>query len=346
MQPTNPSSNELFVRLLKEQSNRLNCQCQQFQTEIRSFISATMDDSSINDKLSKVLDNYSTSLNKICVEYLIKLESQISHVSSKPQSVKPNASTRRYSCHLCDVSYTTQSSLCRHNRNNHSQLSDDDGDFVCGLCANSDYEQSSLSRIKLQCDICGKCFKNAAGLGSHKVCCRERASHSSDSPWKCDICDRVFQMRYTLARHKTTHSDDRPFRCEYCQKGFTRHPYLMQHIIRVHKKNPWKCDQCDQAFRIKKELKEHVELDHKTKGSEQTETVINDDDTSMKNERFDAGDETDEMDADEMIHDERSLQRQHLYCSDDPSDVSEANSVLRLRIPKFKQTNSLLNRRL
>eukprot|EP01083_Nonionella_stella_P162868 535098_1 len=114
MQPTNPSSNELFVRLLKEQSNRLNCQCQQFQTEIRSFISATMDDSSIDDKLSKVLDNYSTSLNKICVEYLIKLESQISHVPSTPQSVNPNASTRPYSCQLCDVSYTAKSSLRRH----------------------------------------------------------------------------------------------------------------------------------------------------------------------------------------------------------------------------------------
>eukprot|EP01083_Nonionella_stella_P274630 932308_1 len=187
-----------------------------------------MDDSSIDDKLSKVLDNYSTSLNKICVEYLIKLESQISHVPSTPQSVKPNASTRPYPCQLCDVSYTAKSSLRRHNRNNHSQFSGDDGDFVC---ADSDSEQSSLSRIKFKCDICGKCFKNAAGLGSHKVCCRKKASHAT---WKCDICDKAFPRRYALAEHKMTHSDCRPFRCEYCQKGFTRHHYLMQHITQVH----------------------------------------------------------------------------------------------------------------
>eukprot|EP01083_Nonionella_stella_P184815 672232_1 len=156
MKPS-PSSDQPVLALLKQQSNRLNNECQHFQAELRSFISASSDDSCINEKLSKVLDNYSTSLNKICVQYLIKLESQLS--STQP-FVNPNH-TGSYSC--------PKTSLLRHNRKNHTQMTqsqlydDDDDDDDDSSSYESDSAQSSLSHTQLEhalkCDICDRCFR-------------------------------------------------------------------------------------------------------------------------------------------------------------------------------------------
>eukprot|EP01083_Nonionella_stella_P144926 453261_1 len=274
---SNPTTSHLVLDLLKEQSNRLNNECQHFQAELRSFISTTGhgDDTSINEKLSKVLDNYSTSLNKICVQYLIKLESQLP--STQP-SVNPNH-TGSHSC--------PKTSLLRHNRKNHpqsqSQIYDDADDDSSSY--ESDSAQSSLSHTQLEhalkCDICDRCFRRGQDLTRHKACCLKKLSNPY--PWKCDICERVFEKASTLAYHKATHSDHRPFKCEYCTARFKLHPYLVQHIIKVHKENPWKCDECPQAFRLKKELKEHMEADHKQKEKDkQTKTErIHDNETTV-----------------------------------------------------------------
>eukprot|EP01083_Nonionella_stella_P144925 453260_1 len=328
---SNPTTSHLVLDLLKEQSNRLNNECQHFQAELRSFISASSDDSCINEKLSKVLDNYSTSLNKICVQYLIKLESQLQPSSTQP-SANPNP-TRPYSCSLCDISYTTRSSLLRHNRKNHlhTQSSGDENDDSSSNDSDSDSDVSSLSLAQhereFKCDICDRCFRRGGDLTRHKAFCMKKQSN----PWKCDICERVFESASRLAHHKTIHSDHRPFKCEYCTSRFKLHPYLVQHIIRVHKANPWKCDECSQTFRVKKELKKHVEAGHTMQEIE----TLNDNHTnvdnwnrtnSIKNENSNV---SDSMDVDPDEH--------HLQNSS-----YEANSIDKTP----KQTKSLFNRRL
>eukprot|EP01083_Nonionella_stella_P089571 249940_1 len=324
---SNPTTSHLVLDLLKEQSNRLNNECQHFQAELRSFISTTGhgDDTSINEKLSKVLDNYSTSLNKICVQYLIKLESQLS--STQP-FVNPNH-TGSYSC--------PKTSLLRHNRKNHTQMTqsqlydDDDDDDDDSSSYESDSVQSSLALTQhereFKCDICDRCFRRGGDLTRHKAFCMKKQSN----PWKCDICERVFESASRLAHHKTIHSDHRPFKCEYCTSRFKLHPYLVQHIIRVHKANPWKCDECSQTFRVKKELKKHVEAGHTMQEIE----TLNDNHTnvdnwnrtnSIKNENSNV---SDSMDVDPDEH--------HLQNSS-----YEANSIDKTP----KQTKSLFNRRL
>eukprot|EP01083_Nonionella_stella_P089570 249939_1 len=338
MKPTESLSRQFVLSLFKEQANRLNYECQQFQAELRSFISTSSDDSCINEKLSKVLDNYSTSLNKICVQYLIKLESQLQPSSTQP-SANPNP-TRPYSCSLCDISYTTRSSLLRHNRKNHlhTQSSGDENDDSSSNDSDSDSDVSSLSLAQhereFKCDICDRCFRRGQDLTRHKACCLKKLSNPY--PWKCDICERVFEKASTLAYHKATHSDHRPFKCEYCTARFKLHPYLVQHIIKVHKENPWKCDECPQAFRLKKELKEHMEADHKQKEKDkQTKTErIHDNETTVGDlNRINAINNensavSDCMDVDKVIPDKHTSQNE--------SCIDKTRT----------QTKSLFNRRL
>eukprot|EP01083_Nonionella_stella_P089573 249943_1 len=331
---SNPTTSHLVLDLLKEQSNRLNNECQHFQAELRSFISTTGhgDDTSINEKLSKVLDNYSTSLNKICVQYLIKLESQLP--STQP-SVNPNH-TGSHSC--------PKTSLLRHNRKNHpqsqSQIYDDADDDSSSY--ESDSAQSSLSHTQLEhalkCDICDRCFRRAQDLTRHKAFCMKKLSNA----FKCDICERVFEKASRLAYHKTSHSDSRPFKCEDCTADFKLHHYLVQHIFRVHKKNPWKCNECPQAFRLKKELRKHMESDHqqKAKDNDQTETTdtVNENETNVNNwNRINAinnqdSDASDSMDVDEVIPGRHNVE----------IESDKANSIYKTP----KQTKCLFNRRL
>eukprot|EP01083_Nonionella_stella_P089572 249942_1 len=340
MKPTESLSRQFVLSLFKEQANRLNYECQQFQAELRSFISTSSDDSCINEKLSKVLDNYSTSLNKICVQYLIKLESQLQPSSTQP-SANPNP-TRPYSCSLCDISYTTRSSLLRHNRKNHlhTQSSGDENDDSSSNDSDSDVSSLSLAQHEreFKCDICDRCFRRAQDLTRHKAFCMKKLSNA----FKCDICERVFEKASRLAYHKTSHSDSRPFKCEDCTADFKLHHYLVQHIFRVHKKNPWKCNECPQAFRLKKELRKHMESDHqqKAKDNDQTETTdtVNENETNVNNwNRINAinnqdSDASDSMDVDEVIPGRHNVE----------IESDKANSIYKTP----KQTKCLFNRRL
>ena len=48
-------------------------------------------------------------------------------------------------------------------------------------------------------------------------------------PFKCDICDKVFQRIALFNSHKLVHSNERPFPCTMCHKTFARQPDLTRH---------------------------------------------------------------------------------------------------------------------
>ena len=46
------------------------------------------------------------------------------------------------------------------------------------------------------------------------------ATHSSDRPYKCDVCDSTFKDKGYLRKHIITHSGFKKYRCDKCDKRF------------------------------------------------------------------------------------------------------------------------------
>ena len=52
-------------------------------------------------------------------------------------------------------------------------------------------------------------------------------------PYKCDICEKIFNHRSHLNVHLQTHTGAKPYKCVMCPKEFSRKSSLKQHL-RTH----------------------------------------------------------------------------------------------------------------
>ena len=58
---------------------------------------------------------------------------------------------------------------------------------------------------KLYCDICGKEFKLASSLYTHR-------KYHGEGEFPCTHCDRKFARNAELVAHIRTHTNEKPFR--------------------------------------------------------------------------------------------------------------------------------------
>lgn len=96
---------------------------------------------------------------------------------------------------------------------------------VCGkLCANV---KEHMRRVhgpdcNLQCNECGKLFKNYTKLNCHMK------RHLKDR-YECDICMRKFSMRCYIVAHMQKHVQVARFKCEKCGNRFRSSPVYKRH---------------------------------------------------------------------------------------------------------------------
>ncbi|XP_067628558.1 zinc finger protein 253-like isoform X3 [Eurosta solidaginis] len=129
---------------------------------------------------------------------------------------------------------------------------------------------------ELECDICGKCYRQKRNLKYHKrlhsgeklyKCdiCAMRYKNIWDKKnyqFPCDVCGKRFKTKSVLKRHKRDLCGEKPHKCDICEKRFGQATKLSQHMLTHTGEKPYKCKYCERYFSTKDSLNQHLRVNH------------------------------------------------------------------------------------
>ncbi|XP_047464722.1 zinc finger protein 329-like [Mugil cephalus] len=156
-------------------------------------------------------------------------------------------------CAECGKPFSQKSNLLRHLNLIHGE-SRNEKMHSCSQCEKSFKEKGALKKhqrskhlnevFRNPCPYCGKMI-SASTMARHKLI------HTGERPLKCTVpeCDKYFRSTSEVKRHVLVrHSTERPYKCEVCGKGFVKMCYLNTHA-KIHSgEKPFVCHICGKAF--------------------------------------------------------------------------------------------------
>ncbi|XP_013133888.1 PREDICTED: zinc finger Y-chromosomal protein 2-like [Papilio polytes] len=149
----------------------------------------------------------------------------------------------------------------------------ENGQFKCLICQRNDSEGAQFvgsaagiaqhmrtahgARIHI-CALCGLILRKKADylahLGKHK-----NLVHTDKSKLhECNVCQKKYNSKATLAEHMHTHTGSKPHTCSLCEKSFAS-KYTLQSHLKTHleRPRPFKCSQCGKSFLTQQNLNQH-----------------------------------------------------------------------------------------
>lgn len=99
-------------------------------------------------------------------------------------------------------------------------------------------------------------------------------THTGETPFHCDVCEKGFPQKGLLKRHMSVHTGERPYQCEICGKAFSQNVHLKRHIDTHSGEKPYKCEVCGKGFTQNGNLKSHMNTHFKEKSANRTNFSI------------------------------------------------------------------------
>ncbi|XP_039608190.1 zinc finger protein 468-like isoform X1 [Polypterus senegalus] len=99
----------------------------------------------------------------------------------------------------------------------------------------------------------GRTFKN-------KSDCKDKSVHTSQKPYACSECGKLFLHINSLYRHKRIHNGETPPCCPECGKKFRRNNALQWHLCLHSGEKPYSCVECGKRFSHKRSLQNHTKI--------------------------------------------------------------------------------------
>ncbi|ODM90844.1 putative zinc finger protein [Orchesella cincta] len=141
--------------------------------------------------------------------------------------------SERFQCDQCSRVFYKSKALERHLKERHSNGEKQ----LCPLCGASVVDVKRHTMIshtapenrRFECSMCSKRFV----LNNHLQVHRKKA-HSTDKPFKCEVCGKDFKFVTNLKEHQLQHSNVKPFECYVCKMAFSRKQVMKRHVASVH----------------------------------------------------------------------------------------------------------------
>lgn len=165
-------------------------------------------------------------------------------------------STFAYECEICGKVLGKLSSYKYH-----MDLHSDTAKYECSECHEKFKTKNAFTGHMtthtglFSCDICGKSYRQAASLKSHKM------SHdpSTAKPFSCSMCDKDFTQKSGLKKHLLTHTNSKMFKCmeANCGKEFRYSSNYYVHLKSHRGEKDYECEDCQKKFSSKEQVKRH-----------------------------------------------------------------------------------------
>ncbi|CAK1554411.1 unnamed protein product [Leptosia nina] len=172
-----------------------------------------------------------------------------------------NVHFRNYVCKDCGTGFVTKYRLKVHTKSMHVG-----GTYPCEICKkifttqqkhknHVDTVHKLVKRFK--CPHCPERFSEYFRRQKHIV----EIHDGTPLQYKCNVCDKSFDRRYTLSRHmKRDHLEERDYQCQLCAyKCFTKNE-LRVHMVKHTGERIFECSICHKAYARKKTLREHMRI--------------------------------------------------------------------------------------